>query len=400
MMLSELEMYFPLSFFDIMVHLIVHLVKEIQLCGPAFLRWMYPVERYMKILKGYVKSRSRPEGCIVERYIVEEAVEFCTEFISNTESIGIPKSRHTGRTSGEGIIGNDIVLMPLTEFEQAHLYVLYNIDEVAPYVEQHMNILRCANPTKNENWISREHNHSFIAWLKKQIYVQMVRDPSSVSDKLRWLSKGPRTHVFCYDGYLINGYTFYTKEQDDSSKMQNSGVTLIAEAMHISSAKDKNPIYAKMSYYGVIEGIYELDYIIFRVPVFRCKWVENNNGIRIDEFGFTLLDLNRIGYIDEPFILASQAKQVFYVTDPSNKKWSVVLHARKGNAYAEDPQEFEGDDGNSFPETMTYDDATNDVDYYVQEDHREGIWISSTVRQCRKNVRAQSSMTPLGKRKQ
>ena len=34
--LCQIEMYFPPSFFDIMVHLIVHLVKEIRLCGPIF----------------------------------------------------------------------------------------------------------------------------------------------------------------------------------------------------------------------------------------------------------------------------------------------------------------------------------------------------------------------------
>jgi len=32
--LCQLEMYFPPSFFDIMVHLIVHLVREIKCCGP------------------------------------------------------------------------------------------------------------------------------------------------------------------------------------------------------------------------------------------------------------------------------------------------------------------------------------------------------------------------------
>src|SRR4051812_24144266 len=90
--LCDLEMYFPPSFFDIMVYLVVHLVKETQLCGPAYMRWMYPVERYMKILKGYVKNRSRPEGCIAERYVVEEAVEFCTEYFSNVQSIGLLKS--------------------------------------------------------------------------------------------------------------------------------------------------------------------------------------------------------------------------------------------------------------------------------------------------------------------
>ena len=40
----QLEMYFPPSFFDIMVHLIAHMVKEIKLCGPVYLQWMYLVE--------------------------------------------------------------------------------------------------------------------------------------------------------------------------------------------------------------------------------------------------------------------------------------------------------------------------------------------------------------------
>lgn len=31
---------------------------------------------------------------------------------------------------------------------------------------------------------------------------------------------------------------------------------------------------------------------------------------------------------DEPFIMAYQAKQMFYVTDPSNKRWSVVLQPK------------------------------------------------------------------------
>ncbi|KAL9429758.1 hypothetical protein AB3S75_031559 [Citrus x aurantiifolia] len=37
-----------------------------------------------------------------------------------------------------------------------------------------------------------------------------------------------------------------------------------------------------------------------------------------------LVDLHRIGHKSDSFILASQAKQVFYATDPIDKKWSVV----------------------------------------------------------------------------
>jgi len=46
--LRQLEMYFPPAFFDIMVYLIVHLVREIKCCGSVYLWWMYLVERYMK----------------------------------------------------------------------------------------------------------------------------------------------------------------------------------------------------------------------------------------------------------------------------------------------------------------------------------------------------------------
>jgi len=37
-LLCQLEMYFPPSFFDIMVHLIVYLVREIRICDYVFLQ--------------------------------------------------------------------------------------------------------------------------------------------------------------------------------------------------------------------------------------------------------------------------------------------------------------------------------------------------------------------------
>ncbi|KAF1877227.1 hypothetical protein Lal_00011998 [Lupinus albus] len=52
--------------------------------------------------------------------------------------------------------------------------------------------------------------------------------------------------------------------------MQNNGVTIIARTLHMSSAKDRNPIYANMSYFRVIKQIWELDYIMFQLLVFCC----------------------------------------------------------------------------------------------------------------------------------
>ena len=80
-----------------MVHLIVHLVKEMKLCGPIYLRWMYPIERYMKIFKGYTKNLHHPEASIVERYIVEEAIELCSKYIEKAKPIELPESWHDER---------------------------------------------------------------------------------------------------------------------------------------------------------------------------------------------------------------------------------------------------------------------------------------------------------------
>ena len=93
--------------------------------------------------------------------------------------------------------------------------------------------------------------------------------------------------------------------------MQNSEVCVGSHSYHFCSASDNNPIQASMPYYEVIEDIWELDYDEFRVPVFKCQWVSGNIGVRQDKMGFTLVDLQKVGYNDDPFIMAVQARQVF-----------------------------------------------------------------------------------------
>ena len=43
--LFKLEMVIPPTFFDIMVHLVIHLAAEAKVAGPVRYRWMYPIER-------------------------------------------------------------------------------------------------------------------------------------------------------------------------------------------------------------------------------------------------------------------------------------------------------------------------------------------------------------------
>ena len=59
----------------------------------------------MGFLKGYGRNRSRLEGSIVEGYASNEVIDFCTNYLADVKSIGIPQSRHEGRLGGVGTIG-------------------------------------------------------------------------------------------------------------------------------------------------------------------------------------------------------------------------------------------------------------------------------------------------------
>ncbi|XP_015697636.2 uncharacterized protein LOC107305225 [Oryza brachyantha] len=61
----------------------------------------------MGILKAYVHNREKPEGSIIEGYTTEEVIEFCVDYMSEIDSISVPRSRHEGRLAGVGTIGRD-----------------------------------------------------------------------------------------------------------------------------------------------------------------------------------------------------------------------------------------------------------------------------------------------------
>ena len=58
--LCKLEMIFPSAFFDIMVHLAVHLPRKAELVRPVQFRWIYPIERFSGKLKRLVRNRAHP----------------------------------------------------------------------------------------------------------------------------------------------------------------------------------------------------------------------------------------------------------------------------------------------------------------------------------------------------
>ena len=184
-----------------------------------------------------------------------------------------------------------------------------------------------------------------------------------------------------YNGYTINGYRYHTKEQDDLRTTQNNGVSVVASTMQIASAKDKNPIFGELCFYGIITEIWDLDYTKFKIPVFKCDWVDNNNGIKVDELGFTLVDLTNVTYKSDSFILASQAKQVFYVQDQLEPRWSIVLsqkdflHKEGVDDLIEVPAEHHPSIS-AIPKIYSFDDMDDSQAICMREDS-EGIWIEN-----------------------
>ena len=139
-------------------------------------------------------------------------------------------------------------------FTQAHYTVLYNSPLVAPYIEKHKNIVRSNNPGQSSSWIAQYHMSTFGCWLQTHLM-----NETTVGDQLYLLAKSPSSTILTFQGYEMNGNTFYTSAQDKKSTNQNSGVCFDA-----TNNNGKND-----TYYGYIEEIWELNYgPTFKVPLF------------------------------------------------------------------------------------------------------------------------------------
>nr|GEX93159.1 hypothetical protein [Tanacetum cinerariifolium] len=78
--LCNLELIYRPAFFDIMIHLVIHLPLEAINDGLICPQWMYPFERFMKKLKNYVRNKAKPKGSIAEGYVAKEALTFGSHY--------------------------------------------------------------------------------------------------------------------------------------------------------------------------------------------------------------------------------------------------------------------------------------------------------------------------------
>lgn len=185
-----------------------------------------------------------------------------------------------------------------------------------------------------------------------------------------------------YEGFLVDGVRYLTKHRDDVRVVQNSGVSLLARTVQVSSSKDLNPVETEMTFYGIIEEIWELDYYAFKAPLFLCKWADSDRGVKVDDIGFTLVNLSRQGHKNDKYVSVEQVKQIFYVEDPVDPTWSVVL-----TSTCRDYHEIYNDDDlgdtimenppfcSKIPTVDVSPDGDDDPSLGNQRSNVEGIWI-------------------------
>ncbi|KAL3613403.1 hypothetical protein CASFOL_042666 [Castilleja foliolosa] len=124
-------------------------------------------------------------------------------------------------------------------------------------------------------------------------------DRSAINESLYSLACAPSRCIKKFAGCIVNGVRFLTRERDSRRKTQNSGIVV-----------DGNHGDEMMSFYGVLDDIIQLDYV-------RGLQKEGNIvSVRVDGKW----------YEEDSYILANQARQVFYINDLKlGKNWRVVI---------------------------------------------------------------------------
>ncbi|KAL4283366.1 hypothetical protein GQ457_16G015240 [Hibiscus cannabinus] len=187
--LCDLEKIFPPSFFTIMMHLLIHLANEAKIGGPVSYRWMYPVER------------AHPEGSIAEGYLSHECLTFCSRYLEGIETIfnGLGRKNDGEENSylGSEVTIFSTIVRPLGRkkpsafhvkkrkrvsrlvldeqgLAQAHRYVLFNSDEVSPYIKKQEQEIKRRNRRKRFSpfEIHKLQSETFNTWFRDYLKFQ------------------------------------------------------------------------------------------------------------------------------------------------------------------------------------------------------------------------------------
>jgi hypothetical protein len=167
-------------------------------------------------------------------------VKWALNYADLSNLTGVPMSRHEGRLTGKGTIAKKAITSDPNILSCAHFHMLQQMSIVSEYLDEHKEVLLRDNPGGNESWLANEHMRKFTGLLQDQI---SQSSDTQTSEYLKKLARGPIFTVVTYQEYDINGYTFYTEQQDKKSTYQNSSVRVDAYDV---AGQDKNMYYGQI----------------------------------------------------------------------------------------------------------------------------------------------------------
>jgi hypothetical protein len=124
-------------FFDMQEHLMIHLVDQILTLGPLYLHSIFSYERFLAVLKAYVRNRAHLKGSIMEGYTTEEVVECCVDYIKDGKWIGLPIPLHEGRLRGR-MGQKTFTNIYYNLVSEAHFSVLQQLVIAESYINKHL----------------------------------------------------------------------------------------------------------------------------------------------------------------------------------------------------------------------------------------------------------------------
>lgn len=157
------------------------------------------------------------------------------------------------------------------------------------------------------------------------------------TDEINALANESFSSARSYKSCDVNDFRFHVNDVDDRRATQNREVALNADTLSFSSRKDGNPRLGAVVYFSHLMDIVELRYDRdLKFVIFKCDWVDPRHGVKTDDYKFTLVNFNNLMYKEdrisnEPFIIASQAGQVYFVEYPADPNRHVAVKmSRRG----------------------------------------------------------------------
>ncbi|KAL8099853.1 hypothetical protein AgCh_032200 [Apium graveolens] len=149
------------------------------------------------------------------------------------------------------------------------------------------------------------------------------------------LSYGKGKHIFLSETYLYAAHTYILlncEEIDEFVRAYGCGKRTTITGLCILG-----DCYNELShaFYGELEEIIELSYkgtYGGYINLFKCRWFDSEKGIHVDRHEIVDIDVHKSAYSNEPFILPTQTKQVYYTPSPSKRRdrppsdWQTIIH--------------------------------------------------------------------------